>query len=584
VNNQNKHSVSIRLSIGFALLALILTILILCSVPPVSRDALTHHLAVPKIWIEKGLFKELPAIPFSYYPMNLDLLYLVPLYFGNDIFPKYIHFAFALCTAFLVYTYLKPRIGTSYALLGSLFFLSIPIIVKLSTTVYVDLGLIFFSTASLLGLIKWSETDFRPKSLIMSALWCGLALGTKYNGLIVFFLLSCFVPFIYLRRADDDELRKSVTDQFRALGWGLVFVIISLLVYSPWMVRNTVMTGNPVYPLYNRFFVKAAGEGVKTGGLQNISTDEKEKPGKKGPGLKHFALRKMVYGESLGQIFLIPLRIFFEGQDDNPKYFDGKLTPFLLILPLLLLFPDNKKDARRRFEVKVFSLFAVAYLMFVFFRVDMRIRWVGPMIPPLVILSMFGFARLVRMALKQHGNLKAIVLKSVAIGAVAGMLLFNAAYLQALYQKNEPLGYLAGKIDRDSYITHFRPEYEVIRHINRELPDNAVILCLFIGNRIYYFDRDVRLDMALFQRSVIGSDSIDQMGDFLNRSGLTHIFLRYDLSDSWIKNNLDREKQNLVKLFFQKNAKQIKSFGGYGLFELALGGHACSSNRHLNNL
>ena len=311
MKNQNKHSVFIRLSIGFALLTLILTILILCSVPPVSRDALTHHLAVPKIWIEKGLFKELPSIPFSYYPMNLDLLYLVPLYFGNDIIPKYIHFAFALFTALLIYTYLKPRLGISYALLGSLFFLSIPVIVKLSTTVYVDLGLIFFSTASLLGLIKWLETDFRPKPLIISGLWCGLALGTKYNGLIVFFLLSCFVPIIYLRRAGDDDLKKSVTDQFRALGWGLVFVVVSLLVYSPWMVRNTAMTGNPVYPLYNRFFVKAAGEGVKTGGLQNISTDAKEKPGKKGPGLKHFAVRKVIYKESPWEIVLIPLRVFF---------------------------------------------------------------------------------------------------------------------------------------------------------------------------------------------------------------------------------------------------------------------------------
>ena len=29
-------------------------IIVLASVPPVSRDALTHHLAVPKIWVEQG--------------------------------------------------------------------------------------------------------------------------------------------------------------------------------------------------------------------------------------------------------------------------------------------------------------------------------------------------------------------------------------------------------------------------------------------------------------------------------------------------------------------------------------------------
>jgi Dolichyl-phosphate-mannose-protein mannosyltransferase len=569
VNNQNKHSVFIRLSIGVALLALIFTILILCSVPPVSRDALTHHLAVPKIWIEKGLFKELPSIPFSYYPMNLDLLYLVPLYLGNDIIPKYIHFAFALFTALLIYTYLKARLGTSYALLGSLFFLSIPVIVKLSTTVYVDLGLIFFSTASLLGLIKWLETDFRPKPLIISGLWCGLALGTKYNGLIVFFLLSCFVPIIYLRRAGDDDLKKNVTDQFRAVGWGLVFVVVSLLVYSPWMVRNTAMTGNPVYPLYNRFFVKAAGEGAKTGGLQNISTDEKEKPGKKGSGLKHFAVRRVIYKESLWEIVLIPLRVFIEGKDDDPKHFDGQLNPFLLILPLFLFLPGNNRFHRRRnTEYRILSLFAMVYMVFVFFQVDMRIRWISPIIPPMVILSMCGLHRLQCLGVNANVKWKTLSSKFAVIVVTGSMLFFNARYIHALYQKNDPMGYISGQMDRDSYIKKFRPEYEIISYANRELSQDALILCLFIGKRIYYFDRHVRLDIDLIKRSVISSDSIDQIGSNLRSAGITHIFLRYDLSDSWIKNNFDREKQALLKIFFQKNAKQIKSFGGYGLFEL----------------
>ena len=55
--------------------------------------------------------------------MNLDLLYIIPLYFGNDIVPKYIHFVFALLTAGLIFNYLKIRINTVYALAGALFFL-----------------------------------------------------------------------------------------------------------------------------------------------------------------------------------------------------------------------------------------------------------------------------------------------------------------------------------------------------------------------------------------------------------------------------------------------------------------------------
>jgi len=76
------------------LAVIVISILILAYVPPVSRDALIHHLALPKLYLEHGGIYEIPSAQFSYYPMNLDLLYMIPLYFGNDIIPKYIHFVF----------------------------------------------------------------------------------------------------------------------------------------------------------------------------------------------------------------------------------------------------------------------------------------------------------------------------------------------------------------------------------------------------------------------------------------------------------------------------------------------------------
>ena len=555
-----------------AILVISITSLIFCvltigSVPPTSRDALTHHLAVPKLWIENGGFVEIPSISFSYYPMNLDLLYAIPLYFGNDIIPKYIHFSFGFFTALLMFVYLKKRINTNYGLLGVLFFLSIPVIVKLSTTVYVDLGLIFFTTASLLGLIKWRDKGFTIKTLAISGLWCGLSLGTKYNGLIVFFLLSCFVPFIYLRRGGDDSFRKNLSNQFKALGCGIIFVFVSLLAFSPWMIRNTMLTGNPIYPLYNSFF-NTSDVIPPIGNTEGASTVEEEDTGSKNNGWKHFAVRKVVYGESLWQICLIPLRVFFEGNDDDPKHFDGQLSPFLLVLPLLLFLPAFVKDRRRDTEYRILALFSVAYMVFVFFQVDMRIRWISPIIPPLVILSMCGLYRLQHLGANSSLKWQNLFPKGAVVVVVVSMLFLNGNYIHSLYQKVDPISFISGQVDRDDYIKKFRPEYELIRYVNRQLPEDSVILCLFIGNRIYYFDRTISLDVDLLQHAVISSNSIDQIGYNLNSAGITHILLRYDLSDLWVKNNLDPKKQTLVKIFFQKRAKQIHSFGGYGLFEL----------------
>ncbi len=69
------------------LAVIVISIVILAYVPPVSRDALTHHLAIPKLYLKHGGIYEIPSVKFSYYPMNLDLLYMIPLYFGNDIIP-----------------------------------------------------------------------------------------------------------------------------------------------------------------------------------------------------------------------------------------------------------------------------------------------------------------------------------------------------------------------------------------------------------------------------------------------------------------------------------------------------------------
>ena len=149
------------------------------------------------MYLANGGIYEIPSMHFSYFPMNLDMLYLLPLYFGKDIAAKYIHFSFALFTAGLLYWYLKDVLNRTYGLIGALFFLTIPVIVKLSVTVYVDLGLIFFSWACLYFFLKWWDISFAPRYLIFAGISCGLALGTKYNGLILLVIMAGLVPIAY---------------------------------------------------------------------------------------------------------------------------------------------------------------------------------------------------------------------------------------------------------------------------------------------------------------------------------------------------------------------------------------------------
>ena len=84
------------------------------------------------------------------------------------------------------------------------------------------------------------------------------------------------------------------------------------------MIRNYVWANNPIYPLYDYLF-----------NPQDVLDDQR---------IGLFSYRSMVYHETWWQMVLLPVRVFFEGQDGNPQYFDGKLNPFLFFLPFFAFY------------------------------------------------------------------------------------------------------------------------------------------------------------------------------------------------------------------------------------------------------
>jgi 4-amino-4-deoxy-L-arabinose transferase-like glycosyltransferase len=562
-----------------SLAALVGSILVLAAVPPVDRDALTHHLAVPKLYLKHGGLVELPAISFSYYPMNLDLLYLLPLYFGNDILPKYIHFAFALATGGLVFGYLRQRLKrSSWALLGALMFLSLPVIVKLSITVYVDLGLIFFSTAALLQILQWARAGMRIRQMMIAGLLAGLCLGTKPNGLLVVFLLALCVPFAHRLAADAavrpaEARRENARRPLTPLLWAMVFTATAALVYSPWMIRNAAWTGNPFYPMGESLFGPS-----KIAASAGAAKEESETEGAEGPlteksdPLGPFGIRRLVYGESLAEILLVPVRIFLQGRDDDPRYFDGRLNPCLLLLPLFAFINLRGKarpaDRCLRIEKRVMSCFALAYLLFAFFLTDMRVRYVGPIIPPLVILACIGLHDAVEALKARSGSRLRPAAIAVALMVSAAFLAPNAFYISRLFTVVEPLGYLAGGISRDAYIERHRPEYAAISYANRNLPEDARILALFNGKRIYYSDREMICSLELFTALVLGSDSAESLSARLRRAGISHVLIGVERFNHWACRKFEPAARRILELAFQEQFREVFQQHGYALFEV----------------
>ena len=550
LNHRNRY---VQVLLGGLLVLVVLCIVLLSLVPPVSKDELVHHLAVPKLYLKHGGMVEIPFMDFSYYPMNVDLLYLLPLYFGNDIVPKFIHFTFALLTAWLIFQYLRRRTSNTAALFGVVFFLSIPVVVKLSITAYVDLGLIFFSFAALILLLKWRETRFKPRYLILSALMTGLAMGVKYNGLLVWAILTLLVPILYAR-----GLKSKAPGFLRPAGLGAVFCLVALLLFSPWAVRNYHWTKNPVYPLYDGWF------NLPKAALEKNAPEPEEEQSPSG----HFVFRKVVFGETGWEIALLPVRVFFQGRDGDPRLFDGRLNPFLFFLPFFAFMKrkdDGKELAQER---KVFLFFSLLFLAIAFLSTDLRIRYIAPIIPPLVVLSALGLHKVSHLFQTLRGN-RARWLGTVLVwSAGAFALALNGRYLLNQFESVEPLSYLSGEVSRDEYIAKHRPEYPAMQFINEKLPPDVLISFIFLGNRGYYCERDYVFGESQLERMVKQANTSEGILSGLARAGITHLFIHDPILGKWAMNRLSEKEINNLNDFFEKYCKVMFSNKGFTILSL----------------
>ena len=543
----------------------VLWIILLASVPPVSRDALTHHLAVPKLWVGGGGIHERPDILFSYYPQLLDVLYMAPIALGHDIAAKYLHFAFALLTALLIFLFVRRRLGPSWAALSGLLFLTLPLIVKLSVTVYVDLGLIFFTTAALFSIAVWLEDTGRTRWLVLAAVCSGLALGTKYNALVSFLLLSLLLPFFYLLRFRRDNPHA---EQVNAVRFGALFVALSLLVFSPWLIRNYSLTGNPVYPLAQGVFASRAEQQPSTDRATNAAAHARaailEQAGNAEKPLGPLLTRRLVYEESLPYTLLIPLRIFFEGEDDNPKYFDGRLNPLLLILPIALLVLARRAGNRHR-ELLLFGAYSVLMVVLVFLLTDMRLRWVATIVPPLVVLATYGLRDIHQRLAERFASV--VMAHTVTALLLTAYFVPNLLYAHSLFGKIDPVPYITGKVDYATYVRNHRPEYAAIELANQLVAPDKAVLGLYLGNRRYYFSVDAIVLNQVFTSVAERSASGDAIADRLLALGYSHIVVHAGLFRQWLAST-DEQTASRVNAFAQNRLKELIYEADFGLYEI----------------
>ncbi len=479
-------------------------ILWLSLTPVIDRDATRFHLPFAKLWAENGFlyFREY----FAYYDLNmlnLDFLYMLVFKFGlTDQLTKIIHASFLLAGGYLIYRYFIKRYGFNWAALSFILYITIPIHQRLAAEVYVDLGLLFFSTLAVIHLIKWYESDFMSrKHLIISAAGAGLAFGTKYNAMIFAFFIVLITGLMISREKKDDKL---------ALKSMLVYIFIILFCASPWLLRNFINSGNPFFPLFNSI----------------IPSKITMPPELVESGVGEIMNRIVNGGESVFSLFLLPLRVFFEGTDHDFLRFDGVLNPMMLLLLPFLFLTKEKNDKKKILTNYLLVLFATIYLTTIYVN-DIRIRYFIPVFPILIILNIEALKNLASHSPK---------LKYISFATALIYVLFNLNYGISFYSTYDLNNY--NPFDRGSkekYLKKYLRNYEMIGFINNNTPEDCVIYEAFTGGRSYYIERTFYCDTNPIDRHLLNlasdgnnADSYRKFFSDLPNSGLkaTHLLIR----------------------------------------------------------
>lgn len=556
--NQKTLNTTITLLLCFTVLLFLGVEIILNLIPPISRDALIHHLAVPKHWLRQGGFYETPWAEYSYNPMYINLLYLVCLFFRNDIAPKFIHLGFGLATGGMVYVYLKHKFDRIWGLLGLVVFFTTPIVIWLSTSAYIDLGMAFFTTGSMLAFVKWRDSEYRHvKWFFISSFCMGIAVGSKYNALIAFLIVNLIVMLSYVR-----DTHK----QAAALKYGLLFFAVAAAVASPWYIKNYLLTDNPFYPLFNSFFQslhqRPLQEALHLKAIQETSQ------------VSFLRIREIMYGETFWETLLIPIRMFFQGKDSGYQYFQGVLNPILIVFwPFILLDRKNSRDKI------IFTCFSVFFIFAAYFLTRKQIRYLLPVIPFLAILAVMGIVNLANKlkeetffsSWKFHKSIGLIFRISLFV-SVTILLGLNGLYLKNRVDIIKPFSYVFGQETREAFLRRHLKHLPAVEYVNTQLPDDAIVFTMFLGRRSYYLDRPYKNEpsfgMDTLKQMVNNSVDAEKFVKYVRSLNVTHILMRSDLVGHFLDSTFSQEENMRFMNLAKKYWKLIYTYNGYAVWDI----------------
>jgi 4-amino-4-deoxy-L-arabinose transferase-like glycosyltransferase len=454
--------------------------------PPVHFDSLVSHLVMPHAYLRQGQITYLPWLFMSGMPQLVEVLYLPAIALAGDPAAAFLGWGTAFLSAVGLLGYLRQRFTPAAAWAGTAALLSGYTLIMSTANAYVDWPGLFFGFAALVCLDLWRQTEDRL-SLTLSGILTGLTLGTKYtSGVLAIALAGALIWHTWQSK------HKLLPNLMR-------FSLPALLVFSPWLVKNLVSTGNPVYPL---LFPSGAMTPIRLQGYQGLPP----------------------WGNWLDILFL-PVRATYLGMDAASGY-GVAIGPQLLGLGALAWIGRTNRSHSQKLALQNAALAALTgigvwVIANQFSGFLLQTRYYYSLFPAFAVLAAAGYDGLARLKLPK------VRLERLIHALLLLVLMLNLlqVYTDTL-QSGAPQTVL-GLQTTDAYLTqNLGWYYPVMQHL-QQLPPEDLVLLFFEPRSLYCAGRCLPDElMDRWKRDWNTYHDIERIKSAWRSEGFTH-FLYY---------------------------------------------------------
>jgi hypothetical protein len=458
------------------LLAILLPLIALALYPPTAFDATMYHLPFAKAFVATGGLPYLIDLRYPVFPQASEVLFAEAMMLGGDRAAQLMSLLATLATAAILFGWAR-RVSQEGAAsdaggageLAAALFVGGPIVAYLSGTAYCEPLLVLFVAAAFdqIDRFDWGAGD--PRGWGLAGVFAGSAAGVRYFGL---FPVGVLLALALFARAG------SGAERWRRLAWTFGGV---LLFAAPWYVRNTLYTGNPVFPVFPRLFGPSLW-----GGPAELA------PWSESHGLSQFA-----------QMVRLPWTLTL----GRPAF--GRMPPWSPVIGIALLTAvvAVRREGRVRWLLGASLLYLAA-----FFFLPLDARFLLPILPLLCVAGALALAPLLG---KRRYLLPAVVFLALAPTA-----------LWSLYQLHRqgplPLSIAA----RERFLSDRLPAYRALRFLERTRGSAASVYAFYAENHAYYAPGRFQGDWAgpaRFAEILKLTRSGDLLADGLSARGVTHL-------------------------------------------------------------